>query len=35
MIRKECINVKFSEELGIFDNHYVYPEIDDTNRQSY
>jgi hypothetical protein len=27
--QKECINVKFSEGLGIFDNHYGYPEIDD------
>lgn len=25
----ECISVKFSEGLGIFDNHYGYPEIDD------
>ena len=25
---KECIDVKFSEGLGIFDDHYGYPEID-------
>lgn len=28
MYQKNCINVKFSEGLGIFDNHYGYPEID-------
>lgn len=26
--QKECISVKFSEGLGIFDNYYRYPEID-------
>ncbi len=29
MNKKECINVKFSGGLGIFDYHYGYPEIDD------
>ncbi len=28
MTKKECIRAKFSEGLGIFDNHYGYPEID-------
>lgn len=28
MNQKECINIKFSEGPGIFDNHYGYPEID-------
>ena len=27
--QKECINVKFSEGLGIFDDHYGYPVIDE------
>lgn len=26
--QKECINIKFSEGMGIFDAHYRYPEID-------
>ncbi len=29
MNQKECINVKFSEGLGIFNDHYRYPLIDD------
>ncbi len=29
----ECISIKFSEGLGIFDNYYGYPEIDD--RENY
>lgn len=26
--QKQCININFSEGLGIFDTHYRYPEID-------
>jgi hypothetical protein len=29
MHKEECIRVKFSEGLGIFDQHYGYPEIDE------
>ena len=29
MNQKECIAIKFSEGLGIFDDHSGYPEIDD------
>ena len=30
---EECIIVRFSEGLGIFDKHYGYPEID--NKEIY
>ena len=29
MQHEECITMRFSEGLGIFDKHYGYPEIDD------
>ncbi len=32
MSQKECINVKFSEGLGIFDDHYGYPVIDEQKK---
>ncbi len=32
MNQKECINVKFSEGLGIFDDHYGYPVVDDQEK---
>lgn len=32
MNQKECINVKFSEGLGIFDDHYGYPMIDEQEK---
>ena len=30
----ECINIGFSEKVGIFDNHYGYPEIDDKEKHN-
>ena len=32
MNQKECITLKFSEWLGIFDNHYGYQEIDEQKK---
>lgn len=29
MNQKDCIHIKFTEGLGIFDNHYGYPVIDE------
>lgn len=34
MNQKECINVKFSEGPGIFDDHYGYPVVDDQEKHN-
>ncbi len=34
MYQKNCIGVKFSEGLGIFDDYYGYPEIDNHEKNN-
>lgn len=35
MNQRECIDIKFSEGPGIFDNHYWYPEIDEQEKYNW